>query len=102
MKCSMSLHGRTMILGTAPAAGTTETRLSRALAEMDAAIAYQKRVVESFRMVIADLADEVDTIGENLCGYQRKLDGIRIDRLDRKARRLARIADRWKAVSTAS
>ncbi len=66
-------------------------RLRRATADMAMGLAKQKYGMEKFRSALGELGEEIAAIDRSLEVYQEKLAAIEIERLGRKARRLARI-----------
>ena len=66
-------------------------RLRRATADMAMGLAKQKHGMEKFRSTMGELGEEIAAIDRSLEVYQGKLAAIEIERLGRKARRLARI-----------
>ena len=68
-------------------------RFARAAITLDAVTHRQKREVETYRETIGELRDSMNELRNSLKLFRRQMDAIRIDRLGRRARSLARIMD---------
>ena len=75
------------------------SRLRAAVKSIEDAYTEQSRQIKHYQACNKELGATMDKLQRSLESYLDSLDRIDVSRLNRRARRLARIAGRWQSVS---